>query len=337
MSLNTLAITPNFGNTGIGKSIIDPLFFKGAILIPKGKVFTATQCLTASALMTALKALIWVTPANGRIFPIAEFNEFKDETVKAMKGTLGNGKPVFLKEGFYVFTFSHNNGLAYHKRLRKFNKLQNKYQVLFFDLFNLYGTTRLDSTGANGLGGFDMFDLFAQQADIGDGKGKFTDYQMTFALNDVTQLNDNYAYVPLSDTSGTFDPITEMKGLKGASLSFVGTPGATSSKVKVIITDDGDDTANYTGLYNNASVLLAQANWKLTNSATGAAITISGVTYDAPTMSYVLTYTSSTGVLINLTLTDSATLKAAIVTAVAGTDVRDGVFIEADNTLSYQL
>lgn len=134
-TLNKPLCATNYGNTGVGTCFLEPDKFIGAIQVTGDFKIAQSDVLTLSDfLATKIHAAI-----GTRIFPGPKLINLTDNTEDSTINTTDYGVKIFVKDGFYDWTFRYlKGGVQLHQELAK-NAGANKY-FLFFDKNNvLYG------------------------------------------------------------------------------------------------------------------------------------------------------------------------------------------------------
>lgn len=134
-TLNKPLCATNYGNTGVGTCFLEPDKFIGAIQVTGD--FKIAQSDVAD-LLAFLNIKIHAAIGT-RIFPGPKLINLTDNTEDSTINTTDYGVKIFVKDGFYDWTFRYlKGGVQLHQELAK-NAGANKY-FLFFDKNNvLYG------------------------------------------------------------------------------------------------------------------------------------------------------------------------------------------------------
>jgi hypothetical protein len=127
-TLNKPLCATNYGNTGVGECFIDLDKLIGAIQVPPS--FQIAQSDVAGLLAffeTKIHAAI-----GTRVFPYPKLTNITDNTEDITINTTDYGDKIYVKDGFYDWTFRYlNGGVQLHQELAK-NGGANKH-FLFFD------------------------------------------------------------------------------------------------------------------------------------------------------------------------------------------------------------
>lgn len=136
-TLNKPLCATNYGNTGVGTCFLEPDKFIGSIQVtPDFKIAQSDVADLQALFATKIHAAI-----GTRIFPGPKLINLTDNTEDSTINTTDYGTKIFVKDGFYDWTFRYQKGgVQLHQELAK-NAGANKY-FLFFDKNNvLYGYT----------------------------------------------------------------------------------------------------------------------------------------------------------------------------------------------------
>lgn len=270
--LGQLLCNPSQANTGLYSCFFDPKNIEGALLVPKGTVYTATQQLTFS---TVLATAIANDTVASRIFPIKKFVDFEDKTEESPTQTYGYGGMTKIRQGKYAWTFKYvNSGMALHKALYSFDQMQEAYDVLFIDNKNncLWGVAV--GTYGTSLGGFNLELIDVKNIKLNTGAAA-TEYAISFCMEDPDEININsmaYQFAP------DYRVLANLTGLKN--IQMVVQTAMASGLIKLQF-GTGDRA---TQMYDLLSTQLATAGlYTVTRTDTGAAITVTSATATAAT------------------------------------------------------
>ena len=134
-TLNKPLCATNYGNTGVGTCFLEPDKWIGSIQVTGDfKIAQSDVPDLLAFLNTKIHAAI-----GTRIFPGPKLINLTDNTEDSTINTTDYGTKIFVKDGFYDWTFRYQKGgVQLHQELAK-NAGANKY-FLFFDKNNiLYG------------------------------------------------------------------------------------------------------------------------------------------------------------------------------------------------------
>jgi hypothetical protein len=134
-NLNKPLCATNYGNTGVGDCFLEPDKFIGSIQVPSN--FQIAQS-DVAGLLAYLETKIHAAIGT-RIFPGPKLINLTDNSEDSTINTTDYGDKIFVKDGFYDWTFRYQKGgVLLHQELAK-NQGANKF-FLFFDKNNkLYG------------------------------------------------------------------------------------------------------------------------------------------------------------------------------------------------------
>lgn len=127
-TLNKPLCATNYGNTGVGECFIDLDKLIGAIQVPPN--FQIAQS-DVPALLAFFETKIHAAIGT-RVFPYPKLTNITDNTEDITINTTDYGDKIYVKDGFYDWTFRYlNGGVQLHQELAK-NGGANKH-FLFFD------------------------------------------------------------------------------------------------------------------------------------------------------------------------------------------------------------
>lgn len=268
-STKQLLCSRALSNTGLNSCYFDPGNIEGAVLIPKGMIFTQTELAVFKA---TLDAKIAHDNIAKRIFPIKRFIDMEDKSEDNPEQTFGFGGKAKIRQGKYAWYFMYKNGgLAYHKSLYSFDQMQEAYDVLFIDAKNniLWGVAGIDDPLS--LGGYDLELLDVKNLKINTG-GATTIYGIGFCLEDPAQVN---VYSSFYQFPRTVNILQALSGLKNIEVA-VQTPNLLGLIKFKLTTSDG--AINLGDVYSTE--LGTASLWSMIVSNTQQPIPITGVTYD---------------------------------------------------------
>lgn len=279
--LNKIFCGADVKNTGICECYFDPKLITGAMFVPKNKVFTSAEladALIQTTLETAVRAV-----KSSRIFPFQPFEQVTDGTEAAVKQTFGYGGSVNIREGKVVWLFQFiNGGLNLSNALRTFNHLIGKYNVIFIESQNtLIGTSRKDVTGAWGLAGVPMIDIYTKPWGISDG-ANVSNYGIEFIFDPV-YVNEKIAFKRVSIDSYL---LSELMGLEDIKLIDLAGDEGNAAHTVGAETDCGS-----TDVYDLYADELAQAIAWIVKDAAGATKAIASVTKDPALKGWIIALT----------------------------------------------
>lgn len=267
MTLINLQCAGDNGNTGIQSCSWNPSNITGAIMLPKGKSYTATD---VAVLWTTLQADVKDDAKSKRIYPIGAFKAITDNSTEVQIETDGYGGQTFVRDGDYNWTFEYKNGMCFYKALRTFHTKNSSFDVLFIDEVNniLWGTE--NSNGE--LQGFSLELLIVPNIKINDGSAS-TKYMITFGLSDPAELNDNSYAVSFPNNQ----KLMKLSGLLDTTLTATSTINATTGDVTVTLTSACGAT-DLAELYPTELIDLTPAPaFIVYNTTLAAAVAITGI------------------------------------------------------------
>lgn len=298
--LNSLNCIADAGNTGIGACSLDFKKITGAILTPKGYTIEAADLVDSATLMAKLQADTQAANKAARIYPVMGFVNAEDNSTGLQKQTFGYGVEAPVRDGINNWTFQFvKGGLTLLQKLRLFNK-STAYDFLFVDDENkILGTASSDGTGLKAIPS--MY-FWAHQWKANTGQA-IAEYKLEFAF--LPQYVNEY----VASADAGFDIPTNVVGLQDVTVT--GVADVTSGSYDLTAVAGG---TNLGDLYETE--LAAAGSWVATNFQTGAAITVTGVTFNSATKAFIVAldktdtdYPASGFVTVNLAA--PATLAAA--------------------------
>ena len=261
-------------NTGVPACYLNPTRIVGALLVhPTWSYSIGT---TVDQIVEDLQ-LAALSDSTSRIFPVFRFEAITDNTEKKVVSTLGYGGRQVVREGKYDWDFLFvKGGLNFSNNLRKFNT--KGYKVLFFDdSYTLYGT--LNSSGQ--LVGLTTDFIFTDPFKPNDGS-KAVEYHINFVLTKPAELNEKVGVIKFED-----DPEDLFKGLINLELFPL---EIASGKSTVGIRTDADKV----DLYAAYADAFADADlWIVTNTSTGADVTVTSVAKNATLKGWDVSFTGT--------------------------------------------
>lgn len=271
--INGLSCGKQIKNTGVLACSFDPKIFIGALLIPKGKTFDATD---VASFKTTLVGLANENDNKKRVYPIGRFEGLDDQSSDEVTFTTGYGRDYIVEDGDYVWQFNVLNGnKCYHTQLRSFSGQQDRFDVLFVDKQNaILGTTIDNGDGTFSLGGYSLSQIYVPKIQIADGDNP-AQYHIRFSLTDAGQFNDNFGFV-LSDP--VWDVLKTVVGMYDVHLNNVTPNNAASGKFTINPTA-GCSNQNLLELFETElSDMSPSPLWEVTDVTSGSALTISTIT-----------------------------------------------------------
>lgn len=279
MDILNLSNCGTSGNVGKFFCSFNPTIYKYFIMIPKGYVIPASV-LTSN---TALKAHIYAGLINdtpGQRWKRSGILSQMQDNTEAVKTENKDGYLAPTQFPPYNWQWDMTLQMAQFVKWKAYSQVaQDQYDYLFIDdAGNLIGTNKLDTTGANGLGGVSLFSFYMQ-----DMKTATVDTLVKFNVNMIitnnVQLNENISMIQAELTPSDWDTVLY------DTLITQGTANtATAIKVQCF-TDGAGAKASLLAKYPTE---LADADaWIVT--VNGSPVTPSGVAYDATNDQMVFT------------------------------------------------
>lgn len=262
---NCYSVTPN---TGIAKCNVDPGLLQGFIMIPKGTRYTAAQ------LPTLVQILSDAALKNGaltRVYPIGPFVNVTDNSTDTVTESTDYGYAEIVRDGTYSWMGrTAYGGTCLYRALRKFQGKQDMFDFIgvFKNQLLLTYAPNL-TTGAPEYKGIAPSLIRVPNFKIAVGNTA-TQYWFEIQVFDAGQISDNFAFVQ-TDTS----PLSNITGISNVdiqnSATFNASPAGSIDVLPVVECDASSLVTAYGSTWNNALL------WTATNDATGAPITITGV------------------------------------------------------------
>jgi hypothetical protein len=268
-TLNAVFCGAGSGNMGIGDCNFDPDLLVGAIAIPRGTVYAASQLVDFRATLQA-QAINNSYSLRAHIF--GGFLELDDQSEEAQEWTSGYGRKYFTRDEVYSWGFRYlDGGMCQHKNMLNFKGRERQFDWLFFDAsYNIIGTDRTDANGITGFGGVNLTQFYPYNWKPKTGSEP-TRYMVGFTLANARQLNENLSFISVD-----FDPYSDIDQVQDVKLQPVSDP---------VVDADGDINIGITsscGAGNLVQIYGATianvARFVATNSQTGGAVTITSVT-----------------------------------------------------------
>lgn len=276
--LNMAVCNPDGSNTGSGDCPLDVKLLQFIIRVPASFELTAEQMATTATVLTALRALVANDTKALRGYPYPPQVTFTDNSTDTTYQTFGSGSVIPANDGMYDWMFQFTKGGAcLSNKLRGFNSNSGGHFLVIDAAGNLYGTkvgTSLKGIPANYIF-TDKLKVAAYEAVT------IYAYRVSFRPN---YFNENLAFVNLSladllALSGLQDIVPSQQGVA---------PVANVFRVKLTTGCGGVD------LYDTFATELADVdNFVVRQTATGNQVTITSVTAEANTKSFVFTLNAS--------------------------------------------
>ncbi len=268
--INEIDCLQDTGNTGVGPCFLDYTNIVGAFLVPKGDEVDVTD------LQTALIAKTHAANKADRWFPIYDFVNTTDNTEDKTVQQFNTGASAVVREGYNNWKFQYlAGGLSLLKNLRKMNGTSHDF-IFFDNNMRLMGIPGSDATKIKGIptsGGR----FWAGPWKVNDGT-KVSEYMVEFVFP-VRYTNDYVVSV-----KADFDIPSTVNGLQDVELTSP-TINVTGGSYNIL----ARTTASLSNMGDRYSTELASAgDWVAADGTTGAAITVTAVTYNSTTKVFVV-------------------------------------------------
>lgn len=300
--------TPNCGgatstfNSGFALCDVIRKAPKALLLVDSGVEFNASQRASIAILTAAIKTATRGS-RGARVFPIMQLTNFEDVSTAPTKAAVGNLsiQQITMQQGVPAFNFQHRKGDLFHQQL---SAAQNANLKLFIidDAYVLYGT----KTPAGNLTGFTLSEFYAELAKFATATEP-SKYPFSVVLESIIEYKENLAIVQLDAT------ILNISGNVEVNLNTPGAPLVQAANVAKI-TPIGRGGKNIGVLYPTALAVVGA--WTAINMQTGAAFTITSVTWDSVNLRFNVTLDSTaytaltTGDKVSIDLVTPAALLA---------------------------
>jgi hypothetical protein len=137
-NLNNPLCASSYGNTGFGDCFLEPDKIVGAFQVPGDFAISESDTVTAQAFQSFLETKIHAAIGT-RIFPYHNWISVTDNTEDVTINTTDYGAKIFIRDGFYDFTFRYlKGGVLAHQEFGK-NEGSGKYFLLYDKNGVLYG------------------------------------------------------------------------------------------------------------------------------------------------------------------------------------------------------
>lgn len=316
--INVIFCGSDVKNTGVCECFFDPKLITGGLLVPKDKVFTATELLDVN-IQATLEAAVAEDSKGQRSFPLPSFNNITDNSAEDTVQTFGYGGQETVVEGNYDWLLAYRKGgLNLSNAMRSFSGLIGKYRLILFENQNtLIGTSRKDANGDWGVGGIPLEDLKGMKFKVADGTN-LAGYGTKVSFK-PEYINEAIAFKKVDKATYL---LSELEGLEDIKLTLEDV-----NEAETEVTVSATSACGSTNMYDDNADALAEATAWVYKRADGTEVVISVVKDDA-LEAWVITPTG--GVLDG----DTITLAAVSVLAAAPISIPN---VEAANTLTVEL
>lgn len=286
--LDTLNCGSGGGNTGVESCIFDLKKIQGAIIVPKGNIILTADIVKVEAdVLTYLQNKTLETSPLDRFYPI-QFVGVTDNSEDPISVNKGYGMKMYVRDGKYTFMFETNKGMSLNNALRSFNNSQRDVYLITDD-GKLIG--KVSSTGLKAI---DVETMYTMPVKINDGANPAL-YRTEIVLKEAKDLNENIQFYQFDEV----DINSELIGLTDLYLTQVTAVGAATVKVKV----SSKYGSNIGEKYSDAGELAQIGAW--TSSKT-----ITAVSYNAATKSFILTVATTWAAADTISLASPTALAA---------------------------
>lgn len=290
-------------NTGVPACDLKKKKILGIIFADQGKVFTAAQCASIAAFLSAVQTAT-TAARGGRVYPFWKLLNFTDQTGQPGKGGVGNlvTTQINISDPVPLFSFGYDGGELQHQRLVA--AMGGSYDVFFVDSqYAVYGCAAGDD-----MKGYSVYDLYVPPSKyiVQDAVDQ---YAVEITLASITEYRDQSRWLKANSTLSSY------RGLVNVVLKLVSS--ASNAHTISFIADGGTNMQTKYTTTIDATLVTAK------NLTTGAAVTVTSVAGSGG--NYVVTLDSSTwSGLASLTQVQ-INLAAAAVLAAAGVKPYEGI------------
>ena len=273
MKAVNLSCAGSNGNTGIQTCSWTSSNITGAILVPAGMSYTATD---VSVLWTTLQADCANNTASSRIYPIGAFKAIEDKSSDVQIESDGYGGKSFVRDGDYEWMFEYKNGFCFYQKLRTFHTKNSSFDVMFIDEVNnvLWGTENADGE----LAGFGLELLIVPNIKINTGSNA-TKYYISFGLSDPTELNDSSYTVQFPNNQ----KLVKLAGLLDTTVTAGTTNGTTGAVVVTATSSCG--AVDLVELY--PTDIVDTTIWQVWNRTTSSAVAVTSASISGGVLTLV--------------------------------------------------
>jgi hypothetical protein len=307
--LNKPLCATEYGNTGFGDCFLEPSKIIGVIQVPS--TFQIAEANLAD-LQTYLETAVHAAPGS-RLYPYHNFISVADNTEDVTINTTDYGSKLFIRDGYYDFTFRYlRGGVLAHNEFAK-NEGTGKYFMFYDDNGVLYG---YKSGGA--LKGIpcELFKVLPWRFPSGADAAQ---YLMRFIINPIYMNKGNLGFVKVTNFN-----LFDVQGLQDVSLELV----SIASNVAIVKAYSKISAVDMYDAYSTN--IAATAAWQAVNEL-GATCAITTVTTNSTEKGWNVTLNAGTfnaSDKIYLKWAEASVLKAAPI-LVEGFDTSTALEIEA--------
>lgn len=196
------------GNTGLPTCDPKPELIKMAVLLNKGKRYTAAQINSVTGILPLLIADAKAVNFAARIFPILEFQAMEVTSEDRVQQSGGYGTRRTVRRGKISWNFEMWGGKCLHTALMGFDDKAASYDVILVDE---NGVVIGNEYSDGSFGGFTLSDLFIGDFVLPDGSNG-TMWNVAFELSSSKQWNETAKYI------GTNNAFEDLRGLRNLEL-----------------------------------------------------------------------------------------------------------------------
>jgi hypothetical protein len=268
------------GNTGYGSCFNNITFIKGALFVPAGVDYSATDLATLKA---ALEAGILQDDPLQRIYPVGGFKAVTDNTSKAAEQTFADGSISIVRPPFYDWSFQFTDGgLCLSVALQRANGL-NRWVMFYDDQGRLYGR---NGVAADTIRGVDPNLGYTPPFTLNDGS-KVTVYETRINFS-ADQLNVNAAVIDFGAAGVGLSYLTGLTGLQDVTLYQA------AARASGVVKIGAKTSCGTVDLHIEFATALADTGaWQARNTATKKPIAISSVADDPTDLGWTITLTTA--------------------------------------------
>ena len=263
LNQSSCGTTANVGQAGCG---FTPALTKYACLIPKGFVIPESAMASAAAFNIYIQARLYDNNRNAQFYLTPLLTNFTDKTAAVKEENRDeNMKRTFIPN--YQFSFLMNDDLCNFLNWRKFDLSQSQFDVLLVDANSSWcGRKGLDATGANGLGGYAMFEINIDPWRLATVSAA-AHYPLMLKFQDWKQMNDNFSFITANTDMGS------LQGLIDVTLVATQISNAVNAHIKAA--GFVGCASDFASTYNS----LTSASFVVTDTTTNTVKTITSVTF----------------------------------------------------------